>query len=100
MTNRLGDAPLQTVFFGGGTPSLVPPNQLERIISLLSCRFGLEPSAEISMEADPGTFDVQRLRDYMNLGVSRFSVGIQAFQQVCPPLLVFYAWCEGCPRPK
>ena len=37
---------------------------------------------EISMEADPGTFDVEKLRHYMDLGVNRFSIGIQAFQQV------------------
>jgi len=40
---------------------------------------------EISMEADPGTFDVNKLQDYMKLGVNRFSIGIQAFQQVTVP---------------
>ena len=46
------------------------------------CR--MAAGAEISMEADPGTFDAQRLRNYMALGVSRFSIGVQAFQQVSP----------------
>lgn len=36
------------------------------------------------MEADPGTFDVERLREYMDLGVTRFSIGVQAFQEACP----------------
>ena len=48
--------------------------------NLYECR--VAAGAEISMEADPGTFDAQRLQDYVALGVSRFSIGIQAFQQV------------------
>lgn len=86
-TQVLNDKPLETVFFGGGTPSLVPPSQLGRILSLLGERYKLHPLAEISMEADPGTFDVHRLREYMDLGVTRFSIGIQAFQQACSPSL-------------
>ncbi|EIE24812.1 radical SAM enzyme [Coccomyxa subellipsoidea C-169] len=77
----LTDQPLQTVFFGGGTPSLIPPKQLDQIISALDKRFGIAAGAEISMEADPGTFDAERLREYMDLGLSRFSIGVQAFQE-------------------
>ena len=73
------------MFFGGGTLSLVPPQQLERIVKLLDQRFGIRASVEMSMEADPGTFDAARLREYMARGVSRFSVGVQGFQQVCQP---------------
>lgn len=75
--------PLQTVFFGGGTPSLIPPEPLQRILSCIDRNFGIAADAEVSMEADPGTFDVARLRAYMKLGVNRFSVGVQAFDQVC-----------------
>ncbi len=81
-TEPCGGAPLQTVFFGGGTPSLIPPAQLQQILSTLTKRFGIVSDAEVSMEADPGTFDAARLREYMALGVTRFSVGVQAFQQV------------------
>ena len=49
----------QTIFFGGGTPSLVPPQALQRILAVLEQRFGIASDAEISMEADPGTFNVQ-----------------------------------------
>jgi len=80
-TQRLNERPLQTVFFGGGTPSLVPPELVERVLSSLQHRLGLSPRAEISLEADPGTFDQQRLRQYLQLGVSRVSIGVQAFQQ-------------------
>eukprot|EP01026_Neomeris_dumetosa_P075614 TRINITY_DN8011_c1_g1_i1.p1 TRINITY_DN8011_c1_g1~~TRINITY_DN8011_c1_g1_i1.p1 ORF type:complete len:415 (-),score=48.05 TRINITY_DN8011_c1_g1_i1:149-1393(-) len=77
----LNEEPLQTVFFGGGTPSLLPSDQLSLILQALRNRFGISKNAEISMEADPGTFTLQSLQEYMSLGVTRFSVGVQAFQQ-------------------
>jgi coproporphyrinogen III oxidase-like Fe-S oxidoreductase len=73
--------PLQTVFFGGGTPSLLPPAQLERILTALDRAYGIAPGAEVSIEADPGTFDAARLRTYMSLGLTRFSVGVQSFEE-------------------
>jgi oxygen-independent coproporphyrinogen-3 oxidase len=79
---RLNSHPLQTVFFGGGTPSLIPPQLLERIVSALKSTFDISSDAEICMEADPGTFDLFKLRAYMDLGITRFSVGVQAFDQV------------------
>ncbi len=76
-TPRLSEKPLQTVFFGGGTPSLIAPKQLEQLILALDQTQGIAPGAEMSMEADPGTFDRERLRSYMNLGLNRFSIGVQ-----------------------
>ena len=70
---------LQTIYFGGGTPSLLPLILLEKIILSLESCFGIETGAEISIEADPGTFDADRLRSYKNLGITRASVGVQAF---------------------
>ncbi|KAG0590798.1 hypothetical protein KC19_1G127500 [Ceratodon purpureus] len=72
--------PLKTVFFGGGTPSLLPPPLLLRIIETLREHFGIEAGAEISMEMDPGTFDVHSLRQLMDGGLSRVSMGVQSFQ--------------------
>ncbi|MEM8779178.1 MAG: radical SAM family heme chaperone HemW, partial [Cyanobacteria bacterium P01_G01_bin.49] len=72
--------PLQTVFFGGGTPSLLPPIDLERILTTLDAHFGIESDAEISLEMDPGTFTLEQLQSYKLLGVNRFSLGIQVFQ--------------------
>ncbi|KAK9814526.1 hypothetical protein WJX72_007398 [[Myrmecia] bisecta] len=80
-THEMHTQPLQTIFFGGGTPSLIPPHMLQQILATLAQCFGIALNAEISMEADPGTFDAARLRDYMALGVKRFSVGVQAFQE-------------------
>ena len=48
------EAPLRTVFFGGGTPSLLPPPQLARILAALRAAFGIAPNAEVSIEMDPG----------------------------------------------
>ncbi|CAN6464169.1 unnamed protein product [Victoria cruziana] len=72
--------PLQTVFFGGGTPSLTPPRVLRTIIQTLSSKFGLVSDVEMSMEIDPGTFDANSLQQFIDLGVNRFSLGVQAFQ--------------------
>ncbi|KIY99261.1 oxygen-independent coproporphyrinogenIII oxidase [Monoraphidium neglectum] len=73
--------PLQTVYFGGGTPSLVPPHLLARILDALRRRYGLARGAEVSIEADPGTFDAGLLAEYKQLGFTRLSVGVQSFQE-------------------
>ena len=82
-----GPAPLQTVFFGGGTPSLAPPAQLHRILSTLEQQLGLDSAAEISIEMDPGTFTLTQLQGYQSAGVNRVSLGVQALTdellQVC-----------------
>jgi len=74
-----GAPPLATIFFGGGTPSLVPPADVGRIVGELKDRFGLADGAEVSLEADPGTFDAAKLAAYMAAGVNRFSIGVQSF---------------------
>jgi putative oxygen-independent coproporphyrinogen III oxidase len=76
----LPEAPLQTIFFGGGTPSLLTPEQLGTIIQTLTDHLGLAPEAELSMEIDPGTFDLAKLQGFQAAGINRFSFGIQAFQ--------------------
>jgi len=73
--------PLETVFFGGGTPSLVPPRLVSMVLDTLRSRFGVRLDAEISMEMDPGTFNADKLRELMGLGVNRVSLGVQAFQE-------------------
>jgi oxygen-independent coproporphyrinogen-3 oxidase len=79
--------PLKTIFFGGGTPSLLSAQQLQVIVETLERQFGIAPGAEISMEMDPGTFDLGHLQGYRLAGVNRVSLGVQAFQedllQVC-----------------
>lgn len=77
-TPKLNEHPLQTVFFGGGTPSLLSVTQLEILLSQLDRRFGIAPNAEISMEMDPGTFDLEHLEGYLATGINRISLGVQA----------------------
>lgn len=77
-TPKLNEHPLQTVFFGGGTPSLLSVSQVETLLDRLNRRFGLAPDAEISMEMDPGTFDLEHLRGYLSAGINRLSLGVQA----------------------
>ncbi|XP_007037875.2 PREDICTED: oxygen-independent coproporphyrinogen-III oxidase-like protein sll1917 [Theobroma cacao] len=72
--------PLETVFFGGGTPSLVPPRLVSSVLDLLREKFGVSSDAEISMEMDPGTFDAKKMEELKALGVNRVSLGVQAFQ--------------------
>lgn len=71
--------PLQTVFFGGGTPSLLGVEQLAIILATLADTFGIAPDAELSMEMDPGTFTLAQLQGYKNLGINRISLGVQSF---------------------
>lgn len=74
--------PLKTVFFGGGTPSLVPARLVSSVLEALSVKLGVREDAEISMEMDPGTFDAGKMEEMMVLGVNRVSLGVQAFQEM------------------
>jgi putative oxygen-independent coproporphyrinogen III oxidase len=71
--------PLSTVYFGGGTPSLLLPAQVAALLAALRERFGLVPAAEISLELDPASFDQSRLAAYLQAGVNRVSLGGQSF---------------------
>jgi oxygen-independent coproporphyrinogen III oxidase len=72
---------LETIYFGGGTPSLLLPEKLEQILKVLRVKAGFDSLAEISMEANPETVDRERLQSYRALGVNRLSFGAQAFQK-------------------
>lgn len=70
---------IETVFFGGGTPSLLPPSQIRMIIDHMRERFTVRTDAEITMEANPGTIDQSAFEGYRRAGVNRMSIGIQSF---------------------
>ncbi|MEO1069044.1 MAG: radical SAM family heme chaperone HemW [Cyanobacteria bacterium J06638_6] len=80
ITPKLNHSPLETVFFGGGTPSLLSIAQVEAILIQLDRCFGIAPKAEISMEMDPGTFDLEHLQGYRAAGINRISLGVQALE--------------------
>ena len=70
--------PLESIFFGGGTPSLLAPEQIERLIRHLSKVYSFTETIEISMEIDPGTFTLSQIQGWKTAGVNRFSLGIQS----------------------
>jgi oxygen-independent coproporphyrinogen-3 oxidase len=70
---------VDTIFFGGGTPSLLPLEHLERIVAALRSSFEIDPEAEVTLEANPGTVDGAYLRGLLSLGVNRISFGVQSF---------------------
>ena len=74
----LEQAPLQSVFFGGGTPSLLPADCLASLLAQLSCRFGLTPDAEVTLEANPGTVTADALATCRQAGFNRISFGLQS----------------------
>ncbi|XP_073013506.1 uncharacterized protein [Typha latifolia] len=74
--------PLETIFFGGGTPSLVPPRLIASVLDALRSKFGMSAHPEMSIEMDPGTFDKGKLNELLALGVNRVSLGVQAFQEM------------------
>jgi oxygen-independent coproporphyrinogen III oxidase len=70
-----------TIFFGGGTPSLLHPTQLELLLTHLHHTFSIADDAEITLETNPGTVTVEKLRAYRALGVNRLSIGVQSFHE-------------------
>ncbi len=72
------DRQVDTVFFGGGTPSLMPAATVAAVIEAIDLAWGLAPGAEISLEANPTSVEAERFRAYRSAGVNRVSLGVQA----------------------
>jgi putative oxygen-independent coproporphyrinogen III oxidase len=70
-----------TIFFGGGTPSLLTAESIDTILSAVRARVPLAADAEITLEANPGTFEAERFAAYRRAGVNRLSIGIQSFEE-------------------
>ena len=70
---------LDSIFFGGGTPSIVSGATIAACIEMADRLVGISPNAEITMEANPGTFEQEKFRDFRAAGVNRLSIGIQTF---------------------
>jgi len=74
---------VQTVFFGGGTPSLFPAEAVDRFLQAASSRLRFAPGAEITLETNPGTAEHGRFEHYLAAGVNRLSFGVQSFDDGC-----------------
>ena len=70
-----------TIFFGGGTPSILPGSEMESILSALRNKFDINSDAEITVEVNPGEIDEERLLSYYDSGINRISLGAQSFQE-------------------
>lgn len=72
---------LTSIFFGGGTPSLFSAKALGRLLEGVEARASFSRDIEITLEANPGTFEQAKFRDYRRLGINRLSIGVQSFQE-------------------
>ncbi len=72
-------SPLSTIYIGGGTPSILCPQQIKDLIILFKENYGLDYGAEITMEVDPASFNQDDLYGFINAGINRFSLGAQSF---------------------
>src|ERR1051325_8908376 len=70
---------VDTIYFGGGTPSLLAPSQLDRILSAVHDRFEIDQAPEITLEINPGSVNAEKLREFQRLGINRASFGAQTF---------------------
>ena len=73
-----GNIPIATVFIGGGTPSVLLPQQMQALFLQLRDSFFILPDAEITVECNPGTLDAEKLQAYRQSGVNRLSIGLQS----------------------
>ena len=73
------ERPLQSIFMGGGTPSLFTPSAIERLLNGIAAQIPLAKDLEITLEANPGTFDSGKFAEFYALGINRLSIGIQSF---------------------
>lgn len=72
--------PLSSIFFGGGTPSLFSAAAFDRLLTAIEQRVGFSDDIEITLEANPGTFEQAKFTDYRRAGINRLSIGVQSFQ--------------------
>lgn len=77
----LGQQPVQTIYFGGGTPSLLTKEEIQGLLAVINQRFDVTPDAEVTLEANPDDCTESNLRDWKELGVNRLSIGVQSFKK-------------------
>jgi oxygen-independent coproporphyrinogen-3 oxidase len=75
-----GDVPVDTIYFGGGTPSLLEPVDVDRLLDACRRAFRVADDAEVSLEANPESISVERLAGFRDAGVNRLSMGVQSFR--------------------
>ena len=69
---------IDTIYIGGGTPSIVPAEYIERVIKEIFDKYKVSKNAEITIEVNPGTVDEEKLKKYLSIGINRISIGLQS----------------------
>lgn len=77
--NYLGSQTIETLYFGGGTPSLLTGDEVSRIIEAIQTQYDLSKTPEVTLEANPDDLNLQKLREFRNTSINRFSIGVQSF---------------------
>src|SRR5262245_53033313 len=78
---QIASSEIDTIYFGGGTPSFVPGEDMLALMTQLRQTFRIAPSAEITIEVNPGSADCKKIDCYLKAGVNRVSIGMQTFQK-------------------
>lgn len=78
--NYLNQEPIETIYFGGGTPSILKKEEISRLLETVQSNFKIAPHAEISLEANPDDISIDSLREWKELGINRLSIGLQSFK--------------------
>jgi oxygen-independent coproporphyrinogen-3 oxidase len=74
--------PIQTIYFGGGTPSIIKPAQIELLLETIDKHYSIDASPEITMEANPDDITKEHASNWKSIGINRFSIGIQSFSDI------------------
>lgn len=80
-SNEFGSEQIETIYFGGGTPSILPTQDLALIFEDISTLFPVSSQAEVTLEANPDDITTSKLKEWQSLGINRLSIGIQSFHQ-------------------
>jgi len=78
--NFIETEPYHTIYFGGGTPSILQSSELDRLLNIVAKKYNIAPNPEITLEANPDDLSKEKLEELKSLGINRLSIGIQSFQ--------------------
>ncbi len=78
---RSEDSPIETIYLGGGTPSLLPEEEMAAVLDAVALSFPVNPNPEITIEANPGTLTLNKLTFYREIGINRISIGVQSIHE-------------------
>jgi len=79
VSKQLEGQTIETIYFGGGTPSILTTENIENLLDIINKKFQVDPHAEITMEANPDDIDMEKAMAWKRMGINRFSIGIQSF---------------------